>query len=51
MVIIKSHVNRINPLGRTPENKQNQGTDLFISVVTADQIGENFVTYLIINLG
>lgn len=38
------------PFGTIPENKQNQGTDLFISVVTADQIGENFVTSLIINL-
>lgn len=33
-----------------PENKQKQGTDLFISVVIADQIGKNFVTSLIINL-
>ena len=33
-----------------PENKQNQGTDLFITVVTADRTGENFVTSLIINL-
>lgn len=33
-----------------PENKQKQGTDLFISVVTADQIGKNFVTSLILNL-
>lgn len=50
MIIIKSHVNRINPFGRLPENKQNLGTDLFISVVIADQIRENFVTSLIINL-
>lgn len=31
-----------------PENKQKQGTDLFISVVTVD--GDNSVTSLILNL-
>lgn len=32
------------------ENKQKQGTDLFISDVAVDQIGKNFVMSLIINL-
>lgn len=50
VVVKKSLVNKIDPLGGSLGNNQNQGTDMFISVVTVDQIGEDFVTSLRIDL-
>ena len=44
VVVESSLVNKIDPLRGSLGNKQNHGTDVFVSVVTVDQIGEDFVT-------
>lgn len=49
VVVTGSLVNREVPLGGSLGNKQNHGTDLFVSVVTVDQIGENFNSIIDLN--